>query len=185
MKRRVEEILSEVVKFLDEEENYEDSHGVESSFDAQVDRRLIELEKRASNSKDGKKKNEFESFSRHDGVVSSFLFEEPEGDDEEDQGEDSEMDEEPSKLPIESIDVASFANDVVRLIENFDKLIEIRDTVVERAKSFLGKDYDEDVIKSFIDSLHEDHGIVVGKSRYEQEYEIQPPKAGLAGPYGS
>jgi hypothetical protein len=60
--------------------------------------------------------------------------------------------------------VESFGNDVARLIENYDSLLEVRSTLLRRAKSFLQKNYSDDVVKAFEDTMRDDHSMEAGNS---------------------
>jgi hypothetical protein len=142
------------------------------SLDSQVDRYLAKYE---SDSKPSK----LESVD-HRLMTRKFLIEA-----DEDQDELPTTDE-PTKLSSDDIDVESFVDNVVRLIENYDSLLEVRSTLVRRAKNFLVKSYDADVIKSFEDTLRETHGIIAGETKKSvSDDQFQPPPADRAGDGGA
>lgn len=131
----------------------------DDSLDNQIDRYLGQYEGEA-------KKSKLESVSFRD-FTRRFLREADEDTDEEasgDEGAAGGSEQPPTKLTAEDLDIEAFVVSVVRLVENYESLLEFRDTIVRRAKNFLGKSYDEDVVQMFDDILREDHGIVDGKS---------------------
>ena len=200
MSVNITKALTESIEFLKEEEELEVSSENKSephkaSVDGQIDKHFIEFEREAREIPEEEEGRTLESFSRTSDYVYDFLREADEEEEDpaaeleepaaEEPEESDELEIEKRKLNSDDIDMLSFVGDIVRLIENFDKLVEIRDTVVHRAMNFLLKDYDEDTVEQFRDILNEEYGISPGKTRYEREYEIQAPKAGAAGPYGS
>lgn len=148
----------------------------DDSLDVQVDRYLASYENEAKSSKvEGR---DFRMLTRR-------LISEAEGDDDESGEGASEELAAPVKLSIDDIDIESFVNGVVRLIDNYDSLIEVRSTIARRAKNFLLKSYDTDVVDTFEQVMREDHGLVAGKSKEDVEAEdfVAPP-AERAGPGG-
>lgn len=82
----------------------------------------------------------------------------------------------------DEIDVESFANSVVRLIDNYDSLLEVRNAILRRAGNFLAKGYGKDIVKEFMNTLRDDHGMVIGKSPEDvADEEFPAPIAGRAG----
>jgi hypothetical protein len=77
-------------------------------------------------------------------------------------GADEMTGEDTDKLGPDALDVEKFANDVVRLVENYDSLLEVRSTLIRRAISFLKKNYNDEVTKSFEDVLRDVHGMEAG-----------------------
>lgn len=139
----------------------------EDSLDNQVDRYLADYESEAKSSK--KESKDWRS------TVRRIL----EADEDEN---DSKGDVE---LTQEDIDVSSFTNSVIRLIENYDSLLEVRNTLLRRSINFLEKSYNSEVIDAFKNSLREEHGIEIGKSKSEVEDDFEAPPADRAGPIGS
>lgn len=168
----ISKILQENIKFLCEDENQavKDSHN--ESIDLQIDKKFIEFEKKSQTSD-----QTFENFF----FSSNNLLHEEKDDEEKEESEESESQEAPERLTTEDIDINQFASDIVRLIENFSNLIEIRDTVVRRSLKFLSSSYDEEVLKLFEETLKEEFGIEEDKTVYDQNYEIQAPRADRAG----
>ena len=78
--------------------------------------------------------------------------------------------------------MGSFVSDVMRLVENYESLLEIKNTILRRAANYLADNYQGDVLQIFKNELLESYGIEIGKSESEKDDEIQPPKAGAAGP---
>lgn len=159
--------LKHVVRMLREQGNDDkppqDEGG--ASLDAQVDKYLIDYESEAKNvQQEGK---DFRRVTRR--FLESRL-------NEEDEDVSSEQ------KSIDNIDIENFANSVVRLIENYDNLIEVRSTLFRRAKNYLAKMYDEEVISSFEEIMRDQHGIEAGKTPSEiKADEFQPPSAARAG----
>lgn len=140
----------------------------DDSLDSQVDRYLGEYEGEAKNSKQEGK--DFRALTRR--IVS-----EAEGDD---QAAGAA-----GKLSGDNIDVESFANSVARMIDNYDSLLEVRSTLARRAKNFLVKAYDDEVVQSFMRCMREDHGIVPGENKGDIDAEEYPaPVADRAGSGG-
>lgn len=188
MKSDIYDVLKGVIRTLNEEEESpqgtkSSGKSFEDSVDAQIDKHFIQFESESKESSENEFNEGFIGFDK----TSCFLFEADEDDDKDKKKEDEESVEEfdEEKLGIDDINISTFAAGVVRLIENFDKLIEVRDTIVNRSEKFLSKNYDEDVLTAYKDVLNEEFGIVPGKTRYDKEYEVEPPRAGFAGPYGT
>ena len=185
--------LLEADEESDDKDEKEPEEG-EDSLDDQIDRYLADFEKEAKSAK--KEGKDWRS------TIKRLLGEAD--DDEEDAGEDEEEggDEEggddegmdfddpasvkPPKLKSNDIDMGSYVNSVVRLINNYDNLLEVRNTILRRAANFISKMYDEQAVLSYNEELSSSHGIEIGKSKEENEYEkFPPPAADRAGGSGS
>lgn len=142
-----------------------------SSLDAQVDRYFGDYEanaKKAESDTDfGAPVEQMESLDWRDLVKGQLITEAPEDEDEEEEpppaappagGDDA------GKPGLDALNVEAFANDVARLIQNYDSLLEVRSTLLRRAKSFLEKTYNDEVVKAFEDSMRDDHGMEAGSS---------------------
>lgn len=159
-------ILEEIQKSLLEVGEKDKKEEGEDSLDDQIDRYLVdyEVESKAS-------KNEGKDFRM---MVRRFLSE---------AEDDKKKDEEAKKLSAEDIDVEAFVNNVIRLIDNYDSLLEVRNTILRRAANFLLKGYEPDVAQAFKESLLDQHGIEIGKTKSEvEDEEYQPSPADRAGP---
>lgn len=161
--------LKDVIRMLreqgDDDKPPQDEGG--ASLDAQVDKYLIDYEREAKHvQQEGKDLRQ----------VIRRLFENRLNEEGEDVGSEQEQ------KSIDNIDIENFANSVVRLIENYDNLIEVRSTLFRRAKNYLAKMYDEEVISSFEEIMRDQHGIEAGKTPSEiKADEFQPPNADRAG----
>lgn len=134
------------------------------SLDAQVDKYLIDYESEAKLVKN-------EGYSLR--AITRRLLSEVDEDEDKNTG---------GTLTIDDIDIESFTNDLMRLINNYDSLLEVRNTITKRAKNFLSKNYDLDVIEMFENTLKDQHGIVIDKSEYDIKDEEYPaPPAERAG----
>lgn len=122
------------------------------SIDSQIDKILIGYESEALGSKN--EGLDFRSMTR------TFLSEKTNDKNKIDSSSDKEL------------DVESFVNDVVRLVENYDSLLEVRDTIFRRAKKFLSKTYDKEVIDQFDLVLEDEYGITIGKSKFDKESDV-------------
>ena len=184
MKRPAKYSLKHIATLLREADEVEKEPG-EDSIDAQIDGYFADFEKEGKNVKaEGK---DFRRFMKR------FLLEaeedeekDKEGEEEEkkdEEGEEGEKEEpkEPKKLTVEDINIDSFADGVVRLVDNYDSLLEIRNTIMRRAVNFLGKNYELDVTDAFKESLAERHGLEIGKSKFDEEEDFQPPAADRSG----
>jgi hypothetical protein len=163
----VETVLRATIKRLLEEPELEQE--TDDSLDNQVDRYLAQYEGEAKNSK--QESRDFRALVRR--IVS-----------------EAEADDDPTgageKLSGDNIDVESFANSVSRLIDNYDSLLEVRSTLVRRAKSFLTKSYDDEVVQAFVRSMREDHGVSPGENKGDIDAAEYPaPAADRAGPGGA
>jgi len=147
------------------EEDDSEAHEVGASgdsLDAQVDRYLVEYETDAKHS-DQANIDRMESLDWNDLIKGRLITEA--GDEEEESDDEPAAalpGDEPDKLGLDKLDVEAFVNDVVRLIQNYDSLLEVRSTLIRRAKKFLEKIYDDDVLHAFESSLRDDHGMEVG-----------------------
>ena len=164
-----ESLLRDVVRLLreqgEDDKPPQDEGG--ASLDAQVDKYFIDYEREAKHvQQEGKDLRQ----------VIRRLFENRLNEESEDKGSEQEQ------KSIDNIDIENFANSVVRLIENYDNLIEVRSTLFRRAKNYLAKMYDEEVISSFEEIMRDQHGIEAGKTPSEiKADEFQPPNADRAG----
>lgn len=157
--------------FVHEADATEPAPEEEDSLDSQVDRYLADFENEAKSSK-----NEGFDFRQ----MTRRLVNEA---DAEDKAEDVA---EPGKLAADAIDMESFVNGVVRLIENYDSLLEIKNALMRRAKNFLAKSYQPDVVDAFVDVLRQAHGLEIGKSKEDVAAEEFPaPAADRAGEGGA
>ena len=86
-------------------------------------------------------------------------------------------DDDTNKLTMEDLDVAKFADDVVRLIENYDSLLEVKATLMRRARNFLQKNYQEEVLQAFDNVMRDDHGMVPGQDKQSVDDERFPAPA--------
>lgn len=142
-----------------------------ASIDAQVDRYFAEYEasSRKEDAEEMPDASQMESIDWRD-LLKGRLIEAGESDKDDEglgdeaPGADAMTGEEDEGLGLDSLDVESFANDVARLIENYENLLEIRSTVLRRAKQFLEKTYDDDVVSAFEASMRDDHGMEAGNS---------------------
>lgn len=139
------------------------------SLDAQVDRYLAQYEGAAKKSDDmGPSTDQMESMDWRDLIKGQLITEA--GEDEEPPAEGGDAppapmgNEEAEKPGLDSLDVEAFANDVVRLIDNYDSLLEVKSTLIRRARSFLEKIYDDEVIDAFDNTMRDDHGLEAGSS---------------------
>lgn len=142
-----------------------------ASLDAQVDRYLAEYESssRKEDAEEMPGASQMEALDWRD-LLKGRLVEageedkDDEGADDAAPGADAMTGEEDEGLGLDSLDVESFANDVARLIENYDSLLEIRSTLLRRAREFLEKTYDDEVVQAFEASMRDDHGMEAGNS---------------------
>lgn len=171
---RVGDLRRMIVESLLREQGEEvPTQETEDSLDAQVDRYLIQYESEAKTSK--REGLDYRMMTRR---ILSEAEEDEESADEEPAGK-------PTKLSLDDIDIESFANDVARLIENYDSLLEVRNTLLRRARGFLAKGYEPDVVQEFERVMRESHGIVDGKSKQDIADEDFPaPRADRAGEGG-
>lgn len=147
----------------------------EDSLDAQVDRYLAQYEGEAKTSK--QEGLDFRMMTRR--ILSEAEEDEEEGGGEEPAGE-------PAKLSLDDLDLESFANGVARLIENYDSLLEVRNTLLRRARGFLAKGYEPDVVQEFERVMRESHGMADGESEQDIADEDFPaPGADRAGEGGA
>ncbi len=163
--------LKELARLLREsDEEVPKKEKGEDSVDAQIDKYLSQYESQAN--EDGQKKFESISYERlaHDWRALT------EADNEK---KDEEVHE---KAKLEDISMGSFVSDVMRLVENYESLLEIKNTILRRAANYLADNYQGDVLQIFKNELLESYGIEIGKSASEKDDDIQPPKAGAAGP---
>lgn len=144
----------------------------EDSLDVQVDSYLTQYESEAK-----KSKTEGRDFRT---LVKRFLTEE-EGDD---VPSIDAKDQSGDKKGIDEFDVGSYVSSVIRLIENYDSLIEVRSTLARRARNFIAKQYDSNVLQRFDSIIRQEHGIVPGKTHddVEREESSPPYAANASGP---
>lgn len=162
--------LKELARLLREAEEEPKKEEGEDSVDAQIDKYLSQYESQAK--EDSKAKVEAVSY----GKMTYDWRRLTEAED------DEKKDEEPEKTKLEDINMVSFVSDVMRLVENYESLLEIKNTVLRRAANYLSSNYEGDALQSFKDQLQESYGIEIGQSESEKDDEVQPPKAGAAGP---
>jgi len=162
------------------------------SLDNQVDKYLAQYEseaKKTENSVEGPSTQQMERVDWRD-LVRGVIIEAGEGDKDTQGPEDAAPgaddltgDDDANKLTLEDLDVAKFADAIVRLIENYDSLLEVRNTLQRRARSFLAKNYNDEVVTSFDDVLRDDHGMVTGmdKQAVDDDRYPAPPAARASG----
>lgn len=172
-------ILREGAMLEDDSTSHEEGASGES-LDAQVDRFLAQYETDAKKGDDGTASaDQMEALDWRDLVKGRLIVEAGEGDkDDEDKGDAAPGAEgltgASDRPGPEVIDVERFANDVVRLIDNYDSLLEVRNTLVRRATAFLKKNYSDEVVKDFEDTLRDDHSIAAGEDRGEIDADKYP-----------
>lgn len=148
-----------------------------ASLDAQVDRYLAEYESssKKSEEEDEVDVSQMESIDWRDLIKGRLILEAGEGDKDEEEavdaapGADAMTGDDEEKLGVDKLDVEAFANDIARLIENYDNLLEVRSTLLRRARSFLEKTYDDEVLDAFDASMRDDHGMEAGSSESDIE----------------
>lgn len=165
-----------IARFLREEDDSlaHESGASGASLDAQVDRYFGEYESSAQKDEGDFEPDtsQMESLDWRD-LLKGRLFEAGEGDknekdpDDEAPGAESMTGTDDAGLGIEKFNVESFANDVARLIENYDNLLEVRSTILRRARQFLKKTYDDEVVDAFEASMRDDHGMEAGNSELD------------------
>jgi hypothetical protein len=164
----VEQLLSE-----DADQTVSEEGG--DSLDNQVDKYLAQYESEAQTSKT--EGTDFRMLTRR-------LVSEAEGDEPTEEPGDEAMGE-PTKLGLDKIDVESFVDSVVRMIDNYDSLLETRNTLFRRAKGFLSKTYDDEVVKSYESLMSDQHGLGDSQSQKDhEESEFAAPPADRAGDGG-
>lgn len=162
--------LKELAALLREADEEPKKEAGEDSVDSQIDKYLSQYESQAK--EDSKSKFEAVSYGRMTYDWRKLT-----------EAEDEEKKEEvPEKTALEDINMKSFVADVMRLVENYDSLLEIKNTILRRAANHLSENYEGNALQSFKEELLESYGIEIGQSESEKEDEIQPPKAGAAGP---
>jgi hypothetical protein len=170
--------IARLVLLTEEDDSIAHEEGASGdSLDSQIDRYLNQYEsdsKKADGDVSGMggdvpSVDQMESLDWSDLVKGVVINEAGEADkdaeetpEEEAPGADAMTGEETDKLGIDKLDVEKFANDVVRLIDNYDSLLEVRSTLLRRASNFLKKNYSDDVLKAFTDTLRDDHGMEAG-----------------------
>jgi len=163
------------------------------SLDEQVDKYLMQYEtdsKKTDNSLQGPgSAAQMEAMDWRD-LVKGVLIEAGQGDkdaqgaDDAAPGADDMMgDDDAGKLTMEDVDVAKFCDDVVRLIENYDSLLEVKATLMRRARGFLQKNYNDEVLQAFDNVMRDDHGMVPGQDRQSVDDDKfpAPPAARASG----
>jgi hypothetical protein len=168
--RKLSNLFTEgmLARLLKEEEDDSLSHEIGASgdsLDAQVDRYLAEYETDSKQS-DQASVDQMESLDWNDLVKGRLILEAGEDADATDVEPDApaqpDSSDDSNKLGTEAINVETFANDVVRLIQNYDSLLEVRSTLIRRAKKFLEKTYNGEVVEAFESTLRDDHGMEAG-----------------------
>lgn len=163
------------------------------SLDEQVDKYMAQYEtdaKKTDNSLQGPGSTaQMERMDWRD-LVKGVLIEAGQGDKDAQGADDAAPgaddmtgDDDSSKLSMEDLDVAKFCDDVVRLIENYDSLLEVKATLMRRARNFLQKNYNDEVLTAFDNVLRDDHGMVPGqdKQSVDDEKFPAPPAARASG----
>jgi len=70
----------------------------------------------------------------------------------------------------------------MRFIDNYDALLDVRNTVLRRAVNFLIEGYESDVSQAFKESIMDEYGIQIGKTKSDvEDDEYQSPAADRAG----
>ena len=164
--------LKELARHLREADEAPKKAAGEDSVDNQIDKYLSQYESQAK--EDSKSKLESVSYERltHDWRALT------------EAEDDEKKDEEPKKIKLAEINMGLFVSDVMRLVENYESLLEIKNTVLRRAVNYISENYEGDAIQVFKEELLESYDVEIGQSKSEKEDEIQPPKAGAAGPMG-
>ena len=186
MKKRTNSLQSlfiegPIARLLKEEDDSlaHESGASGSSLDAQVDRYFGDYEASAQKSDTAAgfdaSVQQMEALDWRDLVKGRLITEAP-GDEEEEAGEEAPpaapaADANAAKPGMDALNVEAFANDVARLIENYDSLLEVRSTLLRRAKVFLEKTYNEEVVKAFEDTMRDDHGMEAGNSSMDIKAE--------------
>lgn len=158
-----------------------------ASLDSQVDRYLGQYEQDAKKADDGSDpmdptSGQMESLDWRDLVKGRVILTEAGQDDKDAEdgpddaapGADAMTGADTEKPGVDKLDVEAFANDVVRLIENYDSLLEVRNTLLRRATAFLTKNYSDEVVMAFQDTMRDDHGMEAGKDKGEIESDRFP-----------
>lgn len=166
--------LKELARLLREAEEEPKKEEGEDSVDSQIDKYLSQYESQAK--EESTTKVESVSYGRM--TYDWRRITEAEDDEKKDKKEA------PEKTKLEDISMGAFVSDVMRLVENYDSLLEIKNTILRRAANYLSQNYEGDALQSFKNELQESYGIEIGQTDSEKADEIQPPKAGAAGPMG-
>ena len=175
------------------------------SADDQIDSYLISFEERAIKASDDDDDVLFESLKNNS---LKFLFEqeeevpEEEGDAEpsdspagevaedevEPPGDSRDIDVEDSEKPkMPSMDVDKFAKSVVRLAKNANKLLDLEEVIINRAKNYLEKEYNDAYVAKFKETLEEQFGYSLEEFEREASSEdifgvgANPAGAGMSG----
>jgi hypothetical protein len=161
------------------------------SLDQQVDKYINQYEaeaKKTENATGGPNTSQMEVIDWRD-LVKGVIIEAGEGDKDSPDGGDAApgaadmTGEDTDKLTLDDLDVAKFCDDIVRLMENYDSLLEVKNTLQRRARNFLQKNYNDEVLTAFDDVMRDDHGLVVGmdKQGIDDERFPAPPAARASG----
>lgn len=164
-----------IARLLNEEDDSmaHESGASGDSLDAQIDRYFGEYEGAAKEITPTEEPSvdQMESLDWRDLVKGRVILGEAgEGDKDEEGAEDAAPGAdamtggEDEKPGLDALNIEMFANDVARLIENYDSLLEVRSTIVRRAQKFIEKNYGDDVVKAFENTLRDDHGLEAGSS---------------------
>ena len=165
--------LKELARLLREAEEEPKKEEGEDSVDSQIDKYLSQYESQAK--EDSKAKVEAVSYNRM--TYDWRRLTEAEDDEKKDDKADK-----PEKSKLEDISMGSFVSDVMRLVENYESLLEIKNTILRRAANYLSQNYEGDALQAFKDELQESYGMEIGETESEKVDDVQPPKAGAAGP---
>ena len=166
--------LKELARLLREADEEPKKESGEDSVDAQIDKYLSQYESQAK--EDNEKK--FESVSHSRMTWDWRRLTEAEDEDKDSKPEEKE------KGKLEELNMGSFVSDVMRLVDNHESLLELKNTILRRAANYLVENYEGDVLQSFKEELEESYGVEIGQTESEKQDEVQPPKAGAAGPMG-
>jgi hypothetical protein len=75
------------------------------------------------------------------------------------------------------IDIDHFANKIARIINNYNSLIDIEQLIIKNTINFLKSNYNEEIAKSFEESLHQMHGFELKKTNEPPESKLGVPNA--------
>lgn len=138
----------------------------EESVDRQILRAIMDAERNAVQA--GRAQETMTPMEAVNRRSLKFIFE-AEGDSE---GEGEESDKPP-------LDVGTFAMEIMRVIKNFDTLLDIPTVILNKAKSYIAQKYDKKTAESFMELIHNEYDITIGKGgmQPDDEYEVMPHTA--------
>lgn len=158
------------------------------SVDAQIDKFFVNYESEAKSSKN--EGLDLRSISKRflleagEDEEAEETEEETDEDESSDDKSEDEKSEETKKLTSDDIDINSFVSSVARLVDNYDNLLEIRNTILRRAAAFISKNYDQETVDEFKNTLSVDYDMEISDSSVDDDEKFPAPKAGFAGPVG-